>query len=276
MVDVLHAAPGDRRRAGRRLGARQHGSASPARPTRSTGRTRARSRASSSAPAIRRTGRPRSSTTASGIACTSRSSTASPTAGRGIARRIVEYVSDDLERWRVVGEIPLSSDRVIDACVARCPDGRWRLWYKDEADDSTTWVAVSDDLDVVAGRGARDRRATARGAERVRARAAGGGCSSTSGAAWACTAQPTRSRGRVRAGPDEVILGSAGPARRATRPSAGTATSSSTATAPRRSTTSRTRTGTAPSWPRRRPGGPPERDLRRAARGRAWHAAMRS
>jgi len=61
-------------------------------------------------------------------------------------RRIVEYVSDDLEHWTVVGEVPLDSDRVIDACVARCPDGRWRLWYKDEADDSTTWAAVSDDL----------------------------------------------------------------------------------------------------------------------------------
>ena len=62
------------------------------------------------------------------------------------ARRIVEYTSDDLECWTVVGDVPLSSDRVIDACVARCPDGRWRLWYKDEADDSTTWAAVSDDL----------------------------------------------------------------------------------------------------------------------------------
>lgn len=61
-------------------------------------------------------------------------------------RRIVEFVSDDLERWRRVGEVPLSSDRVIDACVAQSPDGRWRLWYKDEADDSTTWAAVSDDL----------------------------------------------------------------------------------------------------------------------------------
>lgn len=77
----------------------------------------------------------------------------------GHSRRIVEYVSDDLERWRFVGEIPLSSDRVIDACVARCPDGLWRLWYKDEADDSTTWAAASADLEswrvegrVIAGR----------------------------------------------------------------------------------------------------------------------------
>ena len=64
----------------------------------------------------------------------------------GHPRRIVEYASDDLEHWTVVGEVPLGSDRVIDACVAHCPDGRWRLWYKDEADDSTTWAAVSHDL----------------------------------------------------------------------------------------------------------------------------------
>ena len=69
-----------------------------------------------------------------------------PDRWEGHARRIVEYVSDDLERWRLVGDIPLSSDRVIDACVARCPDGLWRMWVKDEADDSTTWVAASADL----------------------------------------------------------------------------------------------------------------------------------
>lgn len=69
-----------------------------------------------------------------------------PDRWEGHPRRIAEYVSDDLDRWRFVGEIPLSSDRVIDACVARCPDGLWRLWYKDEADDSTTWAAASADL----------------------------------------------------------------------------------------------------------------------------------
>ncbi len=69
-----------------------------------------------------------------------------PERWEGHARRIVEYASDDLERWTFVQELALSSDRVIDACVARCPDGRWRLWYKDEADASTTWSAVSDDL----------------------------------------------------------------------------------------------------------------------------------
>lgn len=64
----------------------------------------------------------------------------------GHARRIVEYRSTDLARWRRIGPLDLDSDRVIDAGVARTPDGRWRLWYKDEAADSTTKVAVSDDL----------------------------------------------------------------------------------------------------------------------------------
>ncbi|HKP08854.1 MAG TPA: hypothetical protein VJU58_16515 [Microbacterium sp.] len=70
-----------------------------------------------------------------------------PTRWEGHERRIVEYLSDDLRTWTRRGPIPLASDRVIDAAVARCPDGRWRLWYKDEAADSTTAVAVSDDLE---------------------------------------------------------------------------------------------------------------------------------
>jgi hypothetical protein len=69
-----------------------------------------------------------------------------PSRWDGHARRIAEYRSDDLESWRRHGVVPLPSDRVIDAAVARCPDGRWRLWYKDEAAGSTTAVAVSDDL----------------------------------------------------------------------------------------------------------------------------------
>ncbi|HEX5731121.1 family 43 glycosylhydrolase [Microbacterium sp.] len=64
----------------------------------------------------------------------------------GSARAIVEYRSDDLDAWRRVGPVALSSDRVIDAGVARCPDGLWRLWFKDEAAGSTTGVAVSGDL----------------------------------------------------------------------------------------------------------------------------------
>lgn len=69
-----------------------------------------------------------------------------PSQWDGHPRHIVEYVSDDLLHWRRLRPLVLASDRVIDAAVARCPDGRWRLWYKDEAAGSTTAVAVSDDL----------------------------------------------------------------------------------------------------------------------------------
>jgi hypothetical protein len=64
----------------------------------------------------------------------------------GHQRFIVEFHSDDLWTWTRVQTLQLSSDRVIDACVERGPDGMWRLWYKDEAADSTTWLAESCDL----------------------------------------------------------------------------------------------------------------------------------
>lgn len=65
----------------------------------------------------------------------------------GFVREIVEYVSPDLRRWAKRGPLALSSDRVIDAAVARTPDGLWRIWYKDEAADSVTMVASSRDLE---------------------------------------------------------------------------------------------------------------------------------
>ena len=69
-----------------------------------------------------------------------------PDRWEGFPRRIAEFWSEDLDVWRFVRDIPLSSDRVIDAAVERCADGLWRLWYKDEADGSTTWAATSPDL----------------------------------------------------------------------------------------------------------------------------------
>ena len=35
---------------------------------------------------------------------------------------------------------------MIDACVVRCPDGIWKMWYKDEVHDSHTYTAYSEDL----------------------------------------------------------------------------------------------------------------------------------
>jgi beta-xylosidase len=72
--------------------------------------------------------------------------TGAPSRFENVPRRIVHLVSADLVRWDRVGPLELSSQNVIDACVARCPDGLWRLWYKDEADGSSTWSAASGDL----------------------------------------------------------------------------------------------------------------------------------
>lgn len=69
-----------------------------------------------------------------------------PDSWTGAAAHIVEFVSNDLLHWSRVGQIDLGSDRVIDAAVALCGDGNWRLWYKNENDGSSTWSAVSSDL----------------------------------------------------------------------------------------------------------------------------------
>ena len=61
-------------------------------------------------------------------------------------RHILHYTSPDLLHWSFRSRLPLSSDRVIDACVHPLPDGRFRLWYKDEAHGSFTWAADSADL----------------------------------------------------------------------------------------------------------------------------------
>jgi hypothetical protein len=67
-------------------------------------------------------------------------------AGWDGSRSITHHTSPDLERWTFRGELPLSSDRVIDACHIALPDGGHRLWYKDEARGSQQWCVDSPDL----------------------------------------------------------------------------------------------------------------------------------
>ena len=62
------------------------------------------------------------------------------------SRSILHMTSQNLWDWKYEGTLPLSSDRVIDACVFHLPDGRWRMWYKDEANQSHTYAADSSDL----------------------------------------------------------------------------------------------------------------------------------
>jgi hypothetical protein len=61
-------------------------------------------------------------------------------------RHIVHMTSTNLWDWRFECRLALSSDRVIDACVFRMPAGQWRMWYKDEANQSFTYAADSNDL----------------------------------------------------------------------------------------------------------------------------------
>ncbi|NMO95159.1 family 43 glycosylhydrolase [Paenibacillus lemnae] len=61
-------------------------------------------------------------------------------------RNILHYSSPDLLSWTYHSEVKLSSDRVIDACVYRMPDGRFRMWYKDEDNGSATYAADSLNL----------------------------------------------------------------------------------------------------------------------------------
>lgn len=61
-------------------------------------------------------------------------------------RHIVHYTADNLWRWRFEEILPLSSDKVIDACVYEVTPGKYKMWYKDEAHESHTYTAMSDDL----------------------------------------------------------------------------------------------------------------------------------
>lgn len=71
-----------------------------------------------------------------------------PTSWSSADGHIVEYRSEDLRHWTRRGRIDLGSNRVIDAGVAQCADGVWRMWFKNERDESSTWCASSRDLDT--------------------------------------------------------------------------------------------------------------------------------
>jgi len=69
-----------------------------------------------------------------------------PNQWEGHKREIIHYTSRNLWDWKLESILELSSVFVIDACVHVLPDGRFRMWYKDEADNSYTYAADSEDL----------------------------------------------------------------------------------------------------------------------------------
>lgn len=68
-------------------------------------------------------------------------------------RAIAHYTSRDLENWQYESTLELSSQKVIDACVLRMPDGGWRLWYNNEADKKSIYYADSKDLSTWTDKG---------------------------------------------------------------------------------------------------------------------------
>lgn len=61
-------------------------------------------------------------------------------------RHIVHLTSKDLRKWKFESKLNLASDKVIDSCVIRLPDGTWRMWFKNERDHSWLYYADSKDL----------------------------------------------------------------------------------------------------------------------------------
>lgn len=61
-------------------------------------------------------------------------------------RDIIHLTSTDMLEWKYQSTLKLSSNRVIDACVLRMPDGTWRMWYNNETDRKSIYYADSPDL----------------------------------------------------------------------------------------------------------------------------------
>lgn len=61
-------------------------------------------------------------------------------------RDIIHLTSKDILKWKYESTLKLSSDRVIDACVMRLPDGTWRMWYNNERDNKSIYYVDSADL----------------------------------------------------------------------------------------------------------------------------------
>lgn len=69
-----------------------------------------------------------------------------PAGWAGHRRDIMHYTSPNLLDWTFCSKLKLSSERVIDACIYALPGGGFRMWYKDEVNQSHTYAADSQDL----------------------------------------------------------------------------------------------------------------------------------
>ena len=63
-------------------------------------------------------------------------------------REIVHLTSSNLIDWKFVSKLSLASDKVIDACTVKAPDGMWRMYYNNEKDHKSIYYAQSKDLNT--------------------------------------------------------------------------------------------------------------------------------
>jgi Glycosyl hydrolases family 43 len=61
-------------------------------------------------------------------------------------RYIVHLTSKNGINWHFESKLTLSSERCIDACVFRLPNGNWRMFYNNENDNKSIYYADSPDL----------------------------------------------------------------------------------------------------------------------------------
>lgn len=61
-------------------------------------------------------------------------------------RNIIHYTSQNLWDWKFENILNLSSDRVIDAAIYQIGEKEWKMWYKDERNNSFSYAATSEDL----------------------------------------------------------------------------------------------------------------------------------
>jgi hypothetical protein len=64
----------------------------------------------------------------------------------GGEERMAHYTSKNLWDWKFIGFLNLSSKNVIDASLMQMPNGIWRMWYKDDANNAAIMLAESKDL----------------------------------------------------------------------------------------------------------------------------------
>ncbi len=63
-------------------------------------------------------------------------------------REIVHLTSSNLIDWKFASKLSLASDKVIDACIVKAPDGMWRMYYNNEKDHKSIYYAQSKDLNT--------------------------------------------------------------------------------------------------------------------------------